>query len=73
MLWFDFTPSHCQKIIQAGIRKVVYHMSYATDETSSKLLSAGGVVVEAHASLGRAEQLRLCTQQVFVNHSSPQR
>jgi deoxycytidylate deaminase len=37
-----------QKIIQAGIAKVVYWMAYATDDASEKLLNAGGVVVEAH-------------------------
>jgi deoxycytidylate deaminase len=42
-----------QKIIQAGIRKVVYQMSYATDESSATLLEAGRVLVESHASLGR--------------------
>jgi dCMP deaminase len=40
-----------KKIIQAGIRRVVFSLAYATDDASKALLHAGQVTVEAHSKL----------------------
>lgn len=37
-----------KKIVQAGIRQVVYDKGYSTDAASSKLLEAGNVIVKRH-------------------------
>jgi deoxycytidylate deaminase len=60
MLHFD-TCRTMKKIVQAGIRKVIYELAYATDESSAALLKAGGVVIEAHDALGKPVQVRVHT------------
>lgn len=42
-----------KKIVQAGIMRVVYAMTYATDDSSNAMLHAGQVRVELHTSIMR--------------------
>ncbi|KIM70249.1 hypothetical protein SCLCIDRAFT_1207563 [Scleroderma citrinum Foug A] len=39
------------KIIQSGVREVVYHLSYKVDEASAKLFREAGVQIRRHAVL----------------------
>jgi len=39
----------CVKIIQAGVREVVYHLGYKVDEASSNLFNEAGVKLRRHA------------------------